>query len=243
MLVNIFGLFFMVILVLLLVWAAFRARRARNSLLKWGGMVLSGLLALVLLALSAVTLTGLVKFYSRVNTPVPNLQVAGTSEQVQRGEHIANAFCASCHSTTGEIPLAGGVDLGKDFPAPLGRYVSVNLTPAGHLQNWSDGEIFRAIRNGIDRNGRKLVIMGNFRGRHLSDEDVQALIAYLRSQPAVQNETLDPPDQPNLMALVMFGAGLIPAAAPPTTASIEAPPKAPTQEYGAYLRPSPAPPA
>ena len=43
-----------------------------------------------------------------------------------------------------------GVDLDKDFPMPLGSYVSINLTTAGPLQGWPDGEIFRAIRNGID---------------------------------------------------------------------------------------------
>ena len=40
----------------------------------------------------------------------------------------------------------------------------VNLTPAGPLKDWSDGEIFRAIRNGIDRDGQVLFAMSGARG-------------------------------------------------------------------------------
>jgi len=32
-------------------------------------------------------------------------------ENIQRGEHLANSFCTTCHSTTSELPLIGGVDL------------------------------------------------------------------------------------------------------------------------------------
>jgi len=39
---------------------------------------------------------------------------------------------------------------------------------------------------------RRLVLMSNARVRYLSDEDTQAVIAYLRSQPAIENETQGP---------------------------------------------------
>jgi mono/diheme cytochrome c family protein len=161
--------------------------------------------------------------------------VAGTPEQIERGKHIANAFCTSCHSVSKELPLAGGVDLGEDFPIPLGSFVSSNLTPAGPLKDWSDGEIFRAIRNGVDRDSRGLFVMSNFRGRNLSDEDIQALVAYLRSQPAVTTEIVDPPDQPVLLGFIMLGAGMLPAGQPPMTDVITAPSKGPNVEYGEYI--------
>ncbi len=153
-------------------WLAVRAWRATNKIVKVGGGILSSLLTLVVSLVSILMLIGLVKFYSPRSAPVPDLKVAGTPEQIARGEHLANSFCASCHSTTNELPLTGGLDLGKDFPMPLGSFVSVNLTPAGPLKDWSDGEIFRAIRNGIDRDGHGLMVMGSARGRHLSDEDI-----------------------------------------------------------------------
>src|SRR5574341_765738 len=216
-------------------WLTWRAWRAKNAIMKWGGVVLSGLLTLIVAALSVVTLMGLVKLYAPRDAPIPDLKVAGTPEQIQRGEHLANAFCVTCHSVSGELPLTGGVDLGKDVPLPLGTFVSVNLTPAGPLKNWSDGEIMHVLRNGIDPDGHWTLMMSNVNVRHMSDEDLQAVIAFLRSQPAVVNETQDPPDQPTLLAAIMLGAGMLPEGQAPITGVITAPPKGSTVEYGQYV--------
>ncbi len=232
---NILFWLIMVAVSVLFGWLAWRAWRARNAIVKWGGVALSGLLTLIVALVSVVTLIGLVKLYAPRNAPIPDLKVAGTLEQIQRGEYLANSFCTACHSVSGELPLTGGIDLGKDIPLPLGSFVSVNLTPAGPLKDWSDGEIFRALRNGIDRDGRWLLGMSNVRVRHMSDEDLQAVIAYLRSQPAVVNETQDPPDQPTLLAAIMLGAGMLPEGQAPITGVITAPPKGPTVEYGEYI--------
>lgn len=232
---NILAWSVMVLVAVALGWATSRAWRAKNPFLKWGGTLLGGLLTVAVALVSAVTLIGLVKSYARANTAPPDLAVAATPEMVARGEHIADTFCASCHSLTGELPLTGGVDVGKDFPVNLGSFVATNLTPAGSLKEWTDGEIFRAIRDGIGKDGRKLAVMSTLRGRNLSDEDALAVIAYLRNQPAVGNETLDPPDQPNLLAMIMSGAGLLPEGDPPIEGPISAPPKGPTVEYGEYL--------
>jgi mono/diheme cytochrome c family protein len=216
-------------------WLALRAWHAKNKAVKWGGFIVSGLLTLVMALVSVVFLLGMVNVYAPRSAPVPDLTIAGTPEQIERGRHLANSFCASCHSTTNELPLTGGVDLGKDFPMPLGSYISVNLTPAGPLKDWSDGDIFRAIRNGIARDGQVLFAMSGARGRHLSDEDIQAVIAYLRSQPAVANDTPLPPDQYGPLALMLVGAGVIPEGEPPITEAIAMPPKGPTMEFGKYI--------
>lgn len=216
-------------------WLVLRARRAKNVAVKWAGLIGGGLIALVLMLVSGLMLVGMVKAYSPRSAPIPAVQVAGTPEQIARGEHLANSFCASCHSTTNELPLTGGLDLGKDFPMPLGAFVSANLTPAGPLQDWSDGEIFRAIRNGIDKDGQLLFAMSGARGRNLSDADIEAVIAYLRSQPAVANDTPMPLDQYGPLALILVGAGVIPEPAPPTDTVIAMPAKGPTAEFGAYI--------
>lgn len=235
MFINIFYLLVMMAVSVLFGWLSRRSWKSRNAFSKWVGSILGGLLSVLVGLISIMTIIGLVKNYSPRTAPIPDLKVAGTPEQIQRGEHIADAFCTSCHSVSKELPLTGGVDLGKDIPMPLGTFVSTNLTPAGPLKDWSDGEIFRAIRNGVDRDGRWLFVMSNFRGRNLSDEDIQALIAYLRSQPAVTSEIVDPPDQPNLLGFIMLGAGMLPAGQPPITDVVAAPPKDPTVEYGEYI--------
>src|SRR6476661_212296 len=85
-----------------------------------------------------------VKQHAR-SAPVPDLEVEETPERIARGKALVDGFCSACHSRTGT--LTGGLDLGEHFPLRIGSLVSSNLTPAGRLKRWSDGEIFRAIRN------------------------------------------------------------------------------------------------
>jgi mono/diheme cytochrome c family protein len=53
-----------------------------------------------------ITTVGLLKLHAG-DAPVPDLKIAGTREQIQRGQAIANSFCGACHSRTGV--LTGGV--------------------------------------------------------------------------------------------------------------------------------------
>jgi mono/diheme cytochrome c family protein len=235
MVINLASIFIAILLAVLFLVLAIRAWRARHSLLRWGGLIFSSLLALILTVIVIFAGLGLSKFWAVRDVPVPDIQVTGTSEQIARGEHLADSFCTSCHSLTTELPLSGGVDLGEDFAIPLGSFIGANLTPAGPLASWSDGEIFRALRNGVDRDGRWLVVMSGVRARNMSDEDILAVIAYLRSQPSVPNDISYPLDRPNILALVMSGVGLIPEGPPPLMGSIQAPPKAATVAYGEYI--------
>jgi mono/diheme cytochrome c family protein len=165
---------------------------------------------------------------------VQELKVEGTEAQIERGRHLAAAFCVQCHSTTGEFPMTGGVDVGKDLPVNVGSFVSVNLTPAGPLRDWSDGEIFRAIRDNVDRDGKRLLLMAGTNVRYISDEDIHSLIAFLRSQEPVEKPSATPADRPNLLGMLMTGANLIPD--PPLVEGVvSAPPKAPTAEYGKFM--------
>jgi mono/diheme cytochrome c family protein len=235
MVFNYLGLILLLSLTVLFAILAVRSFRSKGSLVRWGGLFLSSLMTLSFSLASIFVIIGLYKYWAVIDIPTPDIQVAGTPEQIARGEHLANSFCTSCHSLNGELPLTGGLDLADDLAIPLGSFVSVNLTPAGPLAGWSDGEIFRALRNGVNREGRKLIIMSSVRARNMSDEDIMALIAFLRNQPAIPFDTPYPPDRPNLLALIMSGASLIPEGLPPILGSITAPPKAATVEYGDYI--------
>ena len=229
---NIIGLVMLIATAALLIWSSIRAWQQKNCFLKWGGAGLAALLATAVSLVSVLTIARLFKLRTR-SAPVPDLKIVGTSEQIQRGQAIADSFCGACHSRTG--PLTGGVDIGKDFPMPVGTFVSSNLTPAGQLNHWSDGEIFRAIRNGVDADGHWLIIMSYTNAGKLSDNDIQALIAYIRSQPAAGQQTMNPPDQLNLLGVVMLGAGMLPEGKPVITSVISAPPKGPSVQYGEYI--------
>ncbi|MBP1094826.1 c-type cytochrome [Bradyrhizobium diazoefficiens] len=229
---NIVALIAMVAFIVLLVWSGACALRAQNPLVKWGGVVLAAALTVPLSGVSALTAAGIVKQHAR-SAPVPDLQVEATPERIARGRAVADGFCAGCHSKSGV--LSGGGDVGEDLPLPIGSFVPANLTPAGVLKHWSDGEIFRAIRNGVDARGRWLAIMSFTNAGRLSDDDTKAVIAYIRALPASGEETSDPPDRFSVLGLAMLGAGLLPDAKPVFTGVIIAPPKGPTARYGRYL--------
>ena len=221
-----------IVIAALFAWFGVRAWRSQNRLLKWGGSSSAFFLAVVASVMIALTSAGLLKLSART-AATPNLKVAGTANQIQRGQAIVDGFCGACHSRT--ETLTGGLDIGKDLSVPVGSFVSSNLTPAGQLAHWSDGEIFRAIRNGVDAKGHWLIMMSYTNAGKLSDEDIQAIIAYIRHLPAAGQTTPEPPDQLSPLGLIMLGAGMLPTGKPVLNGTIKAPPKSPSPQYGEYI--------
>jgi mono/diheme cytochrome c family protein len=109
------------------------------------------------------------------------------SDLVKYGEYLAGPLghCMDCHTpwtpTGPDMRLAGAG--GNPLKGPWGISVSSNITPgASGLKGWTDAEIARAIREGISRNGSPLKPPMAFAWyKNISDDDMKALIAYLRS--------------------------------------------------------------
>jgi mono/diheme cytochrome c family protein len=233
MFVNIVLWLILVALTISFGWLATRAWRSSLVLVKLAGILLSGLLTLVLGLVSILAGIGLYRLYAPVSLPVPAVSVAGTPDQIERGAHLADMVCAGCHSSNGSLPLSGGVkNISDETGLPLGTIIAPNLTPGGAIKNWSDGEVMRAIRQTRDPQGRALLMPATSL-RHLSDEDVQAIVAYLRSQPAVQNQT--PAVKPSLLLVVLIGAGLFDISPAIISQPVTAPPASPSAEYGEYI--------
>lgn len=234
MVANLVYLIVLVLIVVLFAWLTRRAWHARHGIVKWGGSILAGLLTLILLLVTLVTAKGYLTFFLPAGSPPQALKVEGTPEQIARGKHIATFFCVQCHGQNDQLPLSGGRDLAADIPFPIGSLVTVNLTPAGPLKGWSDGEILRVLREGVGPDGNRLAVMSGQVMRYMSDEDLYAVIAYLRSSDPVVNDTPQPPDKVNALTMFMLGAGIF-SFEPPVAAHLTAPPKAPTAEYGEYV--------
>lgn len=217
--------------VLLVTWVR-RAVGRRRGILKWLATCFCGLLAIAIAGITLLAAIGFVRLNARTAS-IPVLEVSGTAAQIERGQAIANSFCSACHSVTGLF--TGGRDLGRHLPMPVGTFVSANLTPGGPLKHWSDGQVFRAIRNAVDADGNWMAIMSYTNAGRLSDADIIAVIAYLRSLPAAGSADRQPLDRFNPLGLVMLGAGLLPTGHPVTDDTIIAPPKGPTLAWGAYL--------
>jgi hypothetical protein len=133
--------------------------------------------------------------------PAPDLEAPDTPEVVERGRYLAEAMtgCPACHSPIdetrpGDFPIAGMLYAGRTFSEDAGfpgTIVAPNLTPDPEtgIGHWTDGEIVRAIREGVSRDGRPLFpLMNHPNYRDLSDDDVLAIVAYLRTQTPIRND-------------------------------------------------------
>ncbi len=227
---DIVGVLVLIILVFLLAWLTRRAWHSKRSILKWAGLILAGLLMLIASALLVLALIGFYKLTEQHNNPLANIQVAGTPAQIARGERLAH-ICASCHGSKGQLPLSGTNFITEFGASPLGTFYAPNLTPSGNIKDWSDGEVIRAIREGVHKDGRSLLIMPSDILRNLSDDDVQALVAYLRSQPATGRPT--PDNQFNLLGAVFINLFDLRTAQQPVGSVIA--PQVGTPEYGKYM--------
>ncbi|MCE7986311.1 MAG: cytochrome C [Caldilinea sp. CFX5] len=151
-----------------------------KRLIRWLGIGV-GLLAL-LVALLAVG----IYFRSEaiVNqvyaAPTSALTISTATDAIARGEHLANyvSVCVDCHGAN----LEGGIVV--DDPA-LGRIVAPNLTTGqgGVGGQLSDADMVRVLRYGILPDGRSAQVMPSDDYQHLSDADLAAIIAYVRSVP------------------------------------------------------------
>lgn len=199
--------------------------------------VLGVLLVLLVVAVGVVAFRGRQILLGHRERPVADLTVVADSALIERGRHIAEVSCASCHGDKGSLPLSGGSE--NFFAIPDGPNFGVcyapNITPGGRLAAYTrDGELARVIREGINREGRSVIVMPSESLRRLSDDDLHALIAYLRSQPAVKNEP--PALAPNLLAFLLLGSGMFPPGVQPAIAGeVPAIPADSTAAYGEYV--------
>ena len=130
--------------------------------------------------------------------PMPTLVASTDSAVIARGRYLAYgpAYCAGCHTANGsasrieageELPLSGG----HVWDIPPGVLRSANITPdtATGIGRFTDAQLVRAIRHGVRHDGRAMLPFMAY--QNLSDEDVVALISFLRAQPPVKHAVPD----------------------------------------------------
>jgi mono/diheme cytochrome c family protein len=107
------------------------------------------------------------------------------SALIKRGRELAAiGNCHSCHTARGGKNLAGGVAV----PTPFGTIFSSNITPDAEtgIGRWSEEAFRRAMRAGVDREGRHLYPTFPYdHFTHVSDDDDRALYAFLMTREAV----------------------------------------------------------
>jgi len=172
-------------------------------------------------------------------TPYPDVVASTDSAVVARGHYIVRvvAPCAGCHGdpsqraqyvSGADVPLVGGFN----FDIPPGQFYTRNLTSdsATGLGSVSDKAIARALRFGVGHDGRALLPFMEMQG--LADDDLRAVVSYLRTQPAVRNEV--PPHHYNILGKVVRATVLSKPVGPSATPLAQAPHGA-SVETGHYL--------
>src|SRR5690606_32988487 len=115
-------------------------------------------------------------------------------ETIARGEYLVHAVahCSTCHGERAH-PSDRTVDLTKPLSGgyvwkagPFGTFTARNLTPhETGIGNLSDAQIARAVRHGVDSRGKLSPFMRIAVGP-MSDEDLTAIVSYLRAQQPVE---------------------------------------------------------
>jgi len=132
-----------------------------------------------------------------------NLKVIPTPERIQRGKKLASMLCVKCH-----LDPATGRLTGKymaDVPKEFGTIYSRNITqdPEVGIGKWTDGDIAYLLRTGVEEDGHYTPPY-MVKLPHASDEDIQSIIAWLRSgDPLLAPSTTEAPD-PEPSFLVKF---------------------------------------
>jgi len=204
-----------------------------RKIIKWIGIVLGGLVGLLALAFVVLYIVGGTKANKKYEVPVETVSIPKDAQAVQRGEHIATIYiCTRCHTENLGGELSFSVPGMVSIPTP-------NLTSgAGGIGSfYTDEDWVRAIRHGVGHDGRGLFIMPSNTFYYLGDEDLGALIAYLKSRPPVDNELATRRIEP--LGRLMMAVGMFP---PPSVDKIDHNSPAPagpepgvTVSYGQYL--------
>ena len=195
-----------------------------------------GLVALLVVA-GAVFVAS--RQHLKFEAPFPAVAASTDTAVIARGRYIVRdiANCAQCHGDPKQhealvagtdVPLSGGFT----FDVPPGKFRVRNITPdeATGIGKVPDGAIARALRNGIGPDGRALLPFMEMQG--LADDDLVAVVSYLRSQSPVHN--LVPAHEYTLLGSIVKATILAnpvgPSQAPPAKS-----PRGATVENGRYL--------
>jgi mono/diheme cytochrome c family protein len=206
-----------------------------KRILKWIGIILAGLLGLLVVAaivIFAIVSFKLNRFYD-VEAEVAAVAIPTDEAALARGEHLVRAIsgCDGCHGEN-----LGGMVLLDD--SAIMTFYGPNLTAGegGAGAQLSDEDWVRAIRHGLGPDGKPLLLMPSQNFRSMTDEDLGALLAYIRTLPPVDNEVPEPRIGPMGYLLALTEASMVPAAlidhAEPAMDAIE---PGVTVEYGGYL--------
>lgn len=208
-----------------------------RRLLRVIALAVAALVGVVLIALAVVFGISEKSLRATYQIDAEPITLPTDAASLERGRHLATAvaMCAACHSPNMQQPtFAGSVFL----DIPPGRFVASNLTggAGGIGGSYSEADWVRAVRHGVRPDGSPLLFMPSANFYHLSDADLGAILAYIKSQPPVDTQL--PASEMRLLGrvLVSIDRYKLPAEAVEHSAPrVEMALPGRTVEYGRYL--------
>lgn len=204
-----------------------------KKVFKWIGIVLGLLVGLIVLAGVVLFVTGNSRLSKTYDFPPSGIVIPTDAASIKYGRHRVETLCVDCHA--GDL---GGV-IGWTVVGPLATIDSANLTSGeGGIgeEFTTDEDYVLAIRHGVDPEGKPLYMPAVAAFQYISDEDLGAMIAYLKTIPPVDRKTNG--SQFSTLGRIIFAAGMfgkLPVEEVSHQDNISAPEAAVSVEYGAYL--------
>jgi len=203
--------------------------------LKILGMIAGGVVTLAVVVIAVAYAISGQKLKKKYDDPATaQITVSIDSATVARGEHLATAVgsCGECHAEDlgGKVVMDAG---------PLGIAVAGNLTTGtgGVGAQMTDQDWVKAIRHGLKPDNTTLLVMPSEAYTHFNDQDLGALISYLKQLPPVNRE--NPPSKLRVVGRALVAANQLPFLSAELVAaqSVKRDPVAAgvTVEYGKYL--------
>jgi mono/diheme cytochrome c family protein len=200
-------------------------------------ILLRSVLVLTVIA-SLFVATVLVASRRKFDAPYPRIESSHDAAVVARGRYLVYgpAHCVNCHTPKSEDEAikAGATPAligGRVFSGPFGSVTTPNLTPDPEtgIGRYTDDELARVLRHGVLPDGRALLPF--MQTQNLSDEDLVAILSFLRSQKPVRNEAAG--RDFNLVGKAILAFAIKPAG--PTAPVLRHNPAPGTPESGEYL--------
>ena len=201
--------------------------------LRWIGYIAGALVVLLVLFAATVYAVSSARLSRTYEVAPEQVAIPADSATIARGEHLARSRlgCADCHGPD----LAGKPVVESGM---FGHFIAPNLTrgEGGLGAQFTDADGVRSIRHGVKRDGRPVIFMPSDEFSRLSEEDLRAVIAFVKQVPPVDGA--QPASRPGPIArmLLTFNPRVLPAAAIDHSAPVPAAPMAEVSpRYGEYL--------
>lgn len=162
-----------------------------KKLLKFVGLLIAIIVVAILGFVTFISLWGTGSYEAKV-PEIPAVTI--TPERIARGAKLSSMLCYKCHFNPGTGKLTGRY---LDEAPQFGKIASRNITHDKEIGigSWTDAQLIYFIRTGIHPFKNKYIPPYMPKLAHISDEDLNSLIAYLRSEdPVLQASNTELPE-------------------------------------------------